>query len=843
MARKKKVVSSFLNSLLIGGYNRPGDLQPSQFMNMQEMADQINADSEEGDYTAEQITNVPSGNILATELQAAVDELDAQDTANSAEVVAAALVASNANALKADIAGQIFTGPIITDPSDADDAGLNLPAGVDPSVPVAGDVWFDGTNFKARDGNGNVITLGTGFTFKSYPLSNIGVADSVYLAGFFRAPAADVELTVGGSATQTYGAAGDAHAAHAFIVAEDNGSYVYDVTVIGTHGTLVIDIDGTDYSQIFNTNAATTATDWITTHTAALGALNIVPLTGGAGIISLTAEENIVVTDDSVGMSLGSAASNIAIVVHEAGTNGILRIDIDGVDYDEAFDTNAATTAAAWVATHTAALGGLTPAITATNPAGARINLAVVGQPVYTDQSIGGMALSTAVERDIVVAGAAGSLVIDINGVDYTEAFSTNADTTADNWRATHAATLAGLGDPITVTDGGSATITLVVTSGATPTIVDDSTGGMSITYSDELVVATLVEGNLVIDIDGVDYTEAFDTDADTTADNWRTTHTATLGGLSPVLTVTDGGPARIIITPASGTPIFTDDSPAGMSFTEYQASQATLSGTNGDTIIGVDGTDYTETFDTNAATTATAFVTNQAAAILSAKSVIVTNVAAVLYFDHASTAPTIVDNSTDGFISHSNAPQASGGVITVTGKSIDDAGNYNGSDSEIIVASINAAVTDQVFQTTKKWLGQITFTISGESGAAFMFNYGFVRYENFGGRDFVLNDVEFLAHASANETGLDVEVFHYNSAEMTYSAAAFDPMAQAQYSLLTDHTTEGNDIDDNFDGGWKRSGIGLAVSGSGSAGIIVRVTTAIDNSISYGVLHLGVSV
>ena len=845
MARKKKVVSSFLSSFLIGGFNRPGDLLPTQFMSMEEMADQLNADSESGDYTADQITNVPAGNIEATEMQAVVAELDAQDTANSAEVVAAALVASNANALKADIAGETFTGLVTTAPSEAvAGAGFNIPVGVDPDSPAIGDVWLNAAGvFKAKDGNGNIVTLGSGFTSKSYPIANIGVADAVYLAGFFRAPAAAVELTVAASATQTYGASGDSHGAHAFIVAEDNGSYIYDVTIVGTHGTLVIDIDDTQYSQAFNTNSDTTATDWITTHTAALGGLGIIPLTGGASIISITAEEAIVITDDGVGMSLGTPLSNIAIVVHDAGTNGILRIDIDGVDYDEAFDTDAATTAAAWVATHAAALAIVSPAITATNPAGARINLAVLGEPVYTDQSLGGMAITSAgVERDIVVAGAAGSLVIDINGVDYTEAFSGNADTTADNWRATHAATLVGLGDPITVTDGGAATITLSVASGLTPVITDDSSGGMSITYSDEIVVDTLVEGNLVIDIDGVDYTEAFDTNADTTADNWRTTHTGTLAGLSPVLTVTDGGPARIIITPASGTPVFTDDSPAGMSFTEYQASSVILAGTNGNTIIEVDGTDYTETFDSNAATTAAAFVTNQAAAILSAKSVIVTNVTATLYFDHATTAPTIVDNSAVGFLTFTSGAQAGGGVLTVTGKSIDDAGNYNGSDTEVIVANVSAAVTDQVFETTRRWLGQITFTISGESGAAFKFNYGFVKYEDFGGRDFTLNDIDFLLHAGASETTLNVEVFHYNSAEMTYSAAAFDPMDQAQYSLLGDHTTEGNDVDDNLDGSWKRAGIGLAVVGSGPAGIIARVTTAVNDSIAYGVLHLGVS-
>ncbi len=746
MSRKTTNINSsgsIRDNVLVGFYNHPSEALPFEFMTLTDFIAQVNADSEVGDYTAEDIINVPAGSIVATNVQDAIAELDAEkapiggitkttvgatityDTdeffllnstvATTGNQQASPALRFTGQGWKTDATAEsqaveyrIFCLPVqgaaaptgllsIAVDINGDDtfstifnltsagvlsvasqitiagsttalAGLNLAVGVAPSSPVEGDVWYDGTNFKGRE-DGGTITFGGGATFKSYCISDVGTADSVYVAGWFRAPASDVELTVGGSATQTYGATGDSHAAHAFAVAATNGSFTIDITVTGTHGTLVIDIDGTDYSQVFNTTVATTATDWIATHTAALGGLGtpIVPLTGGAGIISCTSAATFTVTDDSVGMSISVNATGVFIEV----------------------------------------------------------------------------------------SGAAGSLIIDIDGVDYTEVFAVDADTTADNWRSTHTGTLAGLGVPIVVTDGGSS------------------------------------------------------------------------------------GFIRLI---SGGTPVYTDDSTGGMSFVETKISDDTIVGTNGNLIIEVDGTDYTQAFNTSPIQTATDFVTNQAGAILAAKAVTVTSSGAVLTFEHATVTPTIVDNSTVSFISHTNAPQASGGVITISGISITDAGVKNDADTEILVADISAAVTDQLFETTKKWLGQITYTISGEAGAAFMFNYGLVKYEDFGNKDFTFNDIEFIMHADANETGLEIEVLHYNSADMTYSAAAFDPMTDAQYKLSTDHGTN-NDIDDNFDGGWKRSGIGLDISGSGQAGLIVRVTTAVNNSISYATMHLGVSI
>jgi len=94
--------------------------------------------------------------------------------------------------------------------------------------------------------------------------------------------------------------------------------------------------------------------------------------------------------------------------------------------------------------------------------------------------------------------------------------------------------------------------------------------------------------------------------------------------------------------------------------------------------------------------------------------------------------------------------------VLTVSGTSITDAGVRSAADSEIIVADTDAAVTDQYFETSKKWIGQITFTLTGSSGA-FTFNYGLCKYEDFGNVAFVLKHFEVTGRCGGNDSGLIV--------------------------------------------------------------------------------------
>ncbi|MBT6051109.1 hypothetical protein HN682_05280 [Candidatus Peregrinibacteria bacterium] len=179
--------------------------------------------------------------------------------------------------------------------------------------------------------------------------------------------------------------------------------------------------------------------------------------------------------------------------------------------------------------------------------------------------------------------------------------------------------------------------------------------------------------------------------------------------------------------------------------------------------------------------------------------------------------------------------------VLTVTGVSITDAGVRNDADSEIIVADADAASTDEYFETSKKWLGQVTYTLTGSSGA-FTFNYGFCKYEDFGNKDFTVTDFEmgdFLAGAS--ETGLNVKLKLHSSSGWTYHASAFVPGGTTICDLATDYGTN-NDIANGDDGSYKRAALSQAVLGSSSQGIIVEVTTAVNNSIDAANFHVGVN-
>jgi hypothetical protein len=180
--------------------------------------------------------------------------------------------------------------------------------------------------------------------------------------------------------------------------------------------------------------------------------------------------------------------------------------------------------------------------------------------------------------------------------------------------------------------------------------------------------------------------------------------------------------------------------------------------------------------------------------------------------------------------------------VLTVSGTSINDSGTRTPADSEVIVADATAAATDGYFETNKKWLGQITFTLSSTGGTTFSFdfNYGLCKYEDFGNRGFTLTDFEFVGLANANDTGFDIEVLHHNDTGWTYAATGFvagnTPVAQ----MTVIHSTESDLVNGELFA-FKRSGLSTVVDGAALEGLIIRLTIGANNSVSYMDAHLGV--
>jgi hypothetical protein len=181
--------------------------------------------------------------------------------------------------------------------------------------------------------------------------------------------------------------------------------------------------------------------------------------------------------------------------------------------------------------------------------------------------------------------------------------------------------------------------------------------------------------------------------------------------------------------------------------------------------------------------------------------------------------------------------------VLTVSGTSIDDAGTRTPADSEVIEPTAAVSAANTYFETTKKWLGQVTFTLSSTGGTTFSydFNYGLCKYEDFGNRSFKVDEFEATGFCNATDTGFDLRLLHHKTTGWTYSAAAFAPTPTVVAAQTTVHGTE-SDLTAGEQFAFKRTGLDELVDGIGSEGIIIEVTTSTNNAISAMTCHVGVN-
>ena len=181
--------------------------------------------------------------------------------------------------------------------------------------------------------------------------------------------------------------------------------------------------------------------------------------------------------------------------------------------------------------------------------------------------------------------------------------------------------------------------------------------------------------------------------------------------------------------------------------------------------------------------------------------------------------------------------------ILTISGTSITDAGVRAAGDSEVLVADGIGVQSNQYFETTKKWIGRITYTLSSGDEALFSldFNYGFAKYETFSKQQFVVVDFECLGLANANDASFDVELLHHKQTGWTYSLTVFVPGSGVIVGMNATYSTE-QDIDAGKQFAFKRSGLTTAVEGDAREGILIRMTTGANNSVSYMDTHVGVN-
>jgi len=179
---------------------------------------------------------------------------------------------------------------------------------------------------------------------------------------------------------------------------------------------------------------------------------------------------------------------------------------------------------------------------------------------------------------------------------------------------------------------------------------------------------------------------------------------------------------------------------------------------------------------------------------------------------------------------------------IRVNGNSLDTAtGIVSEDDSEVLIADITNVSTNQYLETSKKWVGQVTFELYIVSGTptaySLDFNYGYAKYEDLGNNDFTVTGFEVVGVAGANDTAFNIELLHHQGTGWVYDASAFEP---GDGSIVELSDQDPYDVLTNGDPfAFKRPNLNAFINGDSDEGIIVRVSCGQQNSVTSMNIHL----
>jgi len=168
--------------------------------------------------------------------------------------------------------------------------------------------------------------------------------------------------------------------------------------------------------------------------------------------------------------------------------------------------------------------------------------------------------------------------------------------------------------------------------------------------------------------------------------------------------------------------------------------------------------------------------------------------------------------------------------VVRVSGTSINDAGTRATSDTEDIDTSGGAA--NDYYETTKKWLGQPTYTL--QSGTGVIINAGLAKYWDNNNSNFTVIGCEATWLGGANDAAPDIQLLHHKLTGWTYAAGGTAVFPTAIASMATDHSTE-DQVVNGENGAWKRSDLNVPVAGGASEGVLYCITTTANKTFDLG--------
>jgi hypothetical protein len=197
-------------------------------------------------------------------------------------------------------------------------------------------------------------------------------------------------------------------------------------------------------------------------------------------------------------------------------------------------------------------------------------------------------------------------------------------------------------------------------------------------------------------------------------------------------------------------------------------------------------------------------------------------------------------------FIVASTAGTASGGAgavtLVISGTSVSSSGTRTASDTEVIVPDITALSTNTYIESTKMWVGTVTYTLTvgatGHTAYALTFNYGLTSAMHFGEKNVTIRQFEATGRAGQTDTGFNIQLLKHSKTGWTYSAAAFVAGGTVLLNMNTDFSTE-KTITSGKRFHYHRKGLITAINGGATAtltdpneGVVVRITTSQNSSV-----------
>jgi hypothetical protein len=191
-----------------------------------------------------------------------------------------------------------------------------------------------------------------------------------------------------------------------------------------------------------------------------------------------------------------------------------------------------------------------------------------------------------------------------------------------------------------------------------------------------------------------------------------------------------------------------------------------------------------------------------------------------------------------------SGAGSVDTGVVGLrcTGTTSGEDGSLVPVDSEILSADITTLSTNQYIETSKKFVGTVTYELYIVSGSptaySLDFNYGYAKYDDFWNTDFTMYGIEVIGEAGANDTGFDIHLMHHKNTGWTYASTGF----VAGNGIIADYSTDLGSFSDLTNGDpitWKRTGLNTFIDGNGSEGFLFKVATSSNNSVRRLTAHV----